>query len=160
MVAGHPKTSGTLVVSEVFSLPISQIVCMQPNPLSTREPAMEVELSWRDLLYFEGTRRTKAFYNLRDTISYSEVVAGLAGTSDLRDYLNRITRFGTEWAKDRELRTQYLIDQFRADPSSLVDSPMIVDILSNGTIVLQDGHHRASLLSLAGHDRLLCRLRA
>ena len=159
LAEGFPPGKRTILASGVFEINILDILCMQPNPLIAAKAVRAVELSWKDLWYLEGLPRTKDFYSLDDTISFGEVRAALLGHSELTEFLSRITRFGPQWAVDREPRTLFLLNQREANVASL-GFTAIVDVLSDGSIVLQDGHHRASLALLAGRKTIYCRLRA
>lgn len=159
LAEGSPSGKQTILVSGVFKINILDILCMQPNPLIATRPARAVELSWKDLWYIEGLPRTKDFYLLKDTISFGEVQAALLGRRELSKFLSRITRFGPNWAVEREPRTLFLLKRYEANSANL-DFIAVVDVLSDGSVVLQDGHHRASLALLSGRKAISCRLRA
>jgi len=148
-----------LLLTRAFKIPIDSLLCMQANPLSPPPIKAKKDLLFRDMFYFQGMPREKVFFGIENTISYVEICAALKGEDYLRDFLSKIDRFGPDWAKDREPRTLYLVAGFKNSPAFL-DFDGLVSVLSDGSLVLQDGHHRASLAKIAGQEKISVRLKA
>lgn len=147
-----------LLATSAFEVEIGSLLCMQANPLKMPQVKVTKVLGVRDMFHFHGLPRTKAFVRIEDTISFGEICAALRGELFLKDFLSKIDRFGPDWAEDREPRTIYLVEAFKTVPKFL-DFEVSVSVLSDGSLVLQDGHHRVSLALLAGQSKVLARLK-